>query len=1083
MTSGGPWSVKGIDPRARARAKTAARREGMTLGEWLNRVILDDGPTDDPDTPAWEQSLEAFPGFSQRSDEGEALLRGMVDRLSQRLESSEMSSAEALEDIDTTLETLNERLEAAEKGYGEESRKTREAVERARSVAEALAHRVKRLEDKGVDLAPETTKALETAFGRLASRLYRTETETGRQLHETGELARRADETARTLSEKLAALESRSQALDADLKRSGDRERLAGEALNGLHNAIDRLRRRLEATEGLSHDAARTIDESVVRLDTRLRAVEARANSNDPDGLNQRFDRFADEVARIVSDTRADFARQIERLEHDRNPDRLEQQLKATERRIAESETRHSEALSKIGIEITRLARVMDDRLRDHERQLNDRERDNRSERELDRRLDAVRDESRAGIKQMGDEIARLGQSLTERVAESEQKSAAAIEASSKRMTEALEKMERARATEDDLEARLMRSEERTAERIKEALAGIGERLSAARQETEEALTPVQRAMNALADRLEAIEQARSAPEPEPEPEPEPVSSPARAEREVPDFDTPLAPPPEAETPMGSDEDEEDPFLITEDSGSAWTSTAESARYSAPEPQTRPQADPQPESRPAPRAETRRDTRSEQRVEAPAEPEWHEEPAPRPARARREERPAPVEEAPRPEPRRPARMGATADADFLAAARNRVGANPGYSDYGSPQNGGGRGRSLVIALSVAGFIAIAGAAGVLVFDSMTGDRPTREATLDEAALAAALTGDNPPETHGTTTVTPPATEAETEIVADPETGIGAAEVDTPAQTAAPAEEPVRNATAEDAPRNQVASLDNSIPPVSRPRTLNEAAADGDPVARYQLALQQIEAGDMDGAAVLMRRAAEQGVPAAQYRYAKMLERGEGVTADLEEARRWTEMAATAGHRRAMHNMGVMYSSGSGAPQDWDQAAHWFEQAALHGMTDSQFNLAILFERGLGVPQSAPDAYAWYSIAAAGGDDGAQAQANRIRSSLSDAAREEADAVIAGFTPRPIDEEANGNYAATPWGQPQTTTPAMVRQAQELLSALGYQPGPADGVAGAQTVNAVRDFERDAGITPTGQIDAVLIGRLERAGQG
>lgn len=1076
MSSGGPWSVKGIDPRARARAKTAARREGMTLGEWLNRVILDDGPTDDPDTPAWEQSLEAFPGFSQRSDEGEALLRGMVDRLSQRLESSETSSAEALEDIDTTLETLNERLEAAEKGYGEESRKTRDAVERARSVAEALALRVKRLEENGTELAPETTKALETAFGRLANRLYRTETETGRQLHETGELARRADETARTLSEKLAAIEARSQALDADLKRSGDRERLAGEALNGLHNAIDRLRRRLEATEGLSHDAARTIDESVARLDTRLRAVEARANSNDPDGLNQRFDRFADEVARIVSDTRADFSRQIERLEHDRDPGRFEQQLKATERRIAESETRHSEALSKIGIEITRLARVMDDRLRDHERQLNDRERDSRSERELDRRLDAVRDESRAGIRHMGDEIARLGQSLTDRVAESEQKSAAAIEASSKRMTEALEKMERTRSTEDDLEARLMRSEERTAERIKEALAGIGERLSAARQETEEALTPVQRAMNALADRLEAIEQARTAPEPEPEP----VPASARGVRDVPDFDTPLAPPPEAETPMGA-EDEEDPFLITEDAGSAWTNTNDAARYSEPAPEPRPE--PRPESRPAPRTETRRDTRSEQRVAAPVEPEWQEEPAPRPAHSRRAEQSAPAEEAPRPEPRRPARIGATADADFLAAARNRVGANPGFTDYGSQQNGGGRGRSLVIALSVAGFIAIAGAAGVLVFDSLTGDRPTREATLDEDALAAALTGDNLPETVNTATDTALPAETGTDITGDPEDGGTPVDAEPPAQTMPPEEQPVRNATAEDAPRNQVASLDTAIPAPSRPRTLNEAAADGDPVARYQLALQQIEAGDADGAAVLMRRAAEQGVPAAQYRYAKMLERGEGVTADLEEARRWTEMAANAGHRRAMHNMGVMYSSGSGAPQDWDQAAHWFQEAALHGMTDSQFNLAVLYERGLGVPQSAPDAYAWYSIAAAGGDEGAQARANTIRSSLSDAAREEADAVIAGFTPRPIDEEANGNYAATPWGQPQSTTPAMVRQAQQLLIALGYQPGPADGVAGAQTVNAVRDFERDTGITPTGQIDAVLIGRLERAGQG
>lgn len=532
---------------------------------------------------------------------------------------------------------------------------------------------------------------------------------------------------------------------------------------------------------------------------------------------------------------------------------------------------------------------------------------------------------------------------------------------------------------------------------------------------------------------------------------------------------------------MGAEVDEEDPFLITEDAGSAWTNTNEAARYSEPAPQQLPEPRPQPQS--APRAEARRDIRSEQRVEAPAEPEWQEEPAPRAARPRRAEQSTPADEAPRPEPRRPARIGATADADFLAAARNRVGANPGFTDYGSQQNGGGRGRSLVIALSVAGFIAIAGAAGVLVFDSLTGDRPTREATLDEDALAAALTGDNLPETVNAATDTALPAETGTDITGDPEDGGTPVDAEPPAQTAAPDAQPVRNATADDAPRNQVASLDATIPPPSRPRTLNEAAADGDPVARYQLALQQIEAGDVDGAAVLMRRAAEQGVPAAQYRYAKMLERGEGVTADLEEARRWTEMAANAGHRRAMHNMGVMYSSGSGAPQDWDQAAHWFQEAALHGMTDSQFNLAVLFERGLGVPQSAPDAYAWYSIAAAGGDEGAQARANTIRSSLSDAAREEADAVIAGFTPRPIDEEANGNYAATPWGQPQSTTPAMVRQAQQLLTALGYQPGPADGVAGAQTVNAVRDFERDTGITPTGQIDAVLIGRLERAGQG
>ncbi|MEO9168573.1 MAG: hypothetical protein ABI230_09235, partial [Aestuariivirga sp.] len=39
MKPGIPWSIKGIEPELREVAKTAARRSGMTLGEWLNSAI------------------------------------------------------------------------------------------------------------------------------------------------------------------------------------------------------------------------------------------------------------------------------------------------------------------------------------------------------------------------------------------------------------------------------------------------------------------------------------------------------------------------------------------------------------------------------------------------------------------------------------------------------------------------------------------------------------------------------------------------------------------------------------------------------------------------------------------------------------------------------------------------------------------------------------------------------------------------------------------------------------------------------------------------------------------------------------
>jgi localization factor PodJL len=35
------WSVTGVLPECREAAKVAARRAGMSIGEWLNRAIMD----------------------------------------------------------------------------------------------------------------------------------------------------------------------------------------------------------------------------------------------------------------------------------------------------------------------------------------------------------------------------------------------------------------------------------------------------------------------------------------------------------------------------------------------------------------------------------------------------------------------------------------------------------------------------------------------------------------------------------------------------------------------------------------------------------------------------------------------------------------------------------------------------------------------------------------------------------------------------------------------------------------------------------------------------------------------------------
>jgi localization factor PodJL len=53
MKSGGPWNLRGLRPEARVAAREAARRSGMSVGEWLNTVIQ---PADEEDGEPWRSA-------------------------------------------------------------------------------------------------------------------------------------------------------------------------------------------------------------------------------------------------------------------------------------------------------------------------------------------------------------------------------------------------------------------------------------------------------------------------------------------------------------------------------------------------------------------------------------------------------------------------------------------------------------------------------------------------------------------------------------------------------------------------------------------------------------------------------------------------------------------------------------------------------------------------------------------------------------------------------------------------------------------------------------------------------------------
>ena len=50
------------------------------------------------------------------------------------------------------------------------------------------------------------------------------------------------------------------------------------------------------------------------------------------------------------------------------------------------------------------------------------------------------------------------------------------------------------------------------------------------------------------------------------------------------------------------------------------------------------------------------------------------------------------------------------------------------------------------------------------------------------------------------------------------------------------------------------------------------------------------------------------------------------------------------------------------------------------------------------------------------------------------------------------------------------SPGNIFEVQKKLLMLGYSPGPADGMMGHRTEEAIRRFQQDNGLPPTGRVD-------------
>jgi len=278
----------------------------------------------------------------------------------------------------------------------------------------------------------------------------------------------------------------------------------------------------------------------------------------------------------------------------------------------------------------------------------------------------------------------------------------------------------------------------------------------------------------------------------------------------------------------------------------------------------------------------------------------------------------------------------------------------------------------------------------------------------------------------------------------------------------------------------------AVPENAGPLALREAAEAGDAKALFELGSRYADGrgvkADMKQAATWYEKSAELGFAPAQYRTGNLYEKALGVDRDIVKAKTWYQLSAEQGNASAMHNLAVLYAMGADGTTDNESATRWFKAAAELGVKDSQFNLGILAAKGVGMPQSLEESYKWFALAAKSGDRDAAAKRDEIANSLRPEQLEKARGEVDLWKAESVDPETNSVEIPESWQEtPGTTAGIDMKKAigniQRILNKNGYDAGGADGVMGEKTKNAIIAFQKDNGMTATGQVDEKLVRAL------
>lgn len=1055
MSAAAPWSVKGIDPKAREVAKDLARRSGMTLGEWLNTMIMDDEDEGVVPLSRRAHAAESFerrsrsrrlddaydrdngydreeryaassPSFApSHSDETLQRVAASVDAIAARLEAAERRSTVAIQGVDQAVAGLVRRLDGADQ-------ETRTYGRRIDDISEELKEGHRRLRRFEQEVGPDTKATfgkVESGIGAIAARLYDIEE---RQRTSLNELRQRMDAAEKSVS----ALPN-GQGVGTEM--------------------LAQVSARLDTAQAHTTEALRGLERSFAGLDQRLRAAEGRV---EPEGSREaaRFEKLAETLARQVDANRAEMMQRLDTAEREGRMDRIERAMAAINEQARAAEQRSAQGIDAMGREVLRIAQNLNNRMQaadarattldaaiqrveagvsdkiaragqaiaaDLNSSLGDKlDRDmGRYAQAVEHRLNRTDDQHALALEKLGGEITRISDRLADRIAQSERKSAQALEDIGRRLTDSSARIEQTydRAS-GELAERMRLSEERTARLLEEARERIESRVDRADRPG----TGMGRAF----DIPEPVETARA-------PEPEPVlgrasdlSQPDWRAAAFPDEDFGAAPDDIWSTdPLGSGERAPAPFPGAFGEPEAATDTAfdparavaeilaspRLAQPTAAEPVIEPsfstpvfaqpaQAPAAPPDVPEPFAASAfggfggADVEDALEATAAVAPDVYS-----PETYAAEPEPAFAAQAPTQTPTQAATgFGAPPafdPADAFDAGPDEFAAETEFVDARSMRAGLSAGAASGRATSTRSAIDAARAAMTVAPEAEEpragfGLKRGGKSRLQERLDKQAKSG---------STIRKGLLASVTGMAL-----VGALYTTNRLAGGQGFELPGMDGVRQALGLAPAAAADEAEPLAAVALTGDATPTDAVPLpsseaqALFDQATEELAGGKPEGVATLTR-AANMGLPAAQLKLVEMYENGQdGVARNQTEARLWARRAAGAGDPLGMRAYSMYLYDGVGGAQNRAEALDWLVKAADRGEVNSQFNAAKIYQYGTeGVAPNPTEAYKWYMIAARQGDQEAKQAADRLGPTLPAAARASARAAVEAFQTEPL----------------------------------------------------------------------------------